>query len=236
MWNLESKVGLFVHPKIKNPGLNVVYLDFNEIVNFLNQEDFDINKVDEFDRLLCDIMYNDISSFTTVFNMYLVDVNTGKQTEPNSLTIIFNSSYDTCKCWLIEFLMTLHIDIYSVNPFKHTWYLSDEKKHMNKTQKQIMLGISYGKVVYDLFPSKEEWEKFVNQIFPEDVKKYYTSFVSIYDREVNRNNLKKVVKSGFPKKKKALKKLTNSLKETIGLLDEYLKYVLDNILWLETEK
>ena len=48
--------------------------------------------------------------------------------------------------------------------------------------------------------------------------------------------MKKVVKSGFPKKKKALKKLTNSLKETIGLLDEYLKYVLDNILWLETEK
>ena len=67
MWNLESKVGLFVHPKIKNPGLNVVYLDFNEIVNFLNQEDFDINKVDEFDQLLCNIMYNDISSFTTVF-------------------------------------------------------------------------------------------------------------------------------------------------------------------------
>ena len=84
--------------------------------------------------------------------------------------------------------------------------------------------------------NSEEWEKFVNQIFPEDVKKYYTSFVSIYDREVNRNTLKKVVKSGFPKKKKALKKLTNSLKETIGLLDEYLKYVLDNILWLETEK
>ena len=235
MWNLVSKTGLFVHLKIKNPGLNVVDVDFNEIVNFLNQEDFDINKVDEFDRLLCDIMYNDISSFATVLNMDLVNINTGEQTEPNSLTIIFNSSYDTYKYWFIEYLIALHVETYSVNPFKHTWYLSDEKKHMDKTQNQIMRGISYGKVVDNLFPSKEEWEKFVNQIFPEDVKKYYTSFVSIYDREVNRKNLKKVVKSGFPKKKKALKILTNSLKETIRL-NEYLKYVLDNNLWPETEK
>lgn len=236
MWNLISKANLWTHPHIKNPYLNVMDIDFNEIVNFLNQDDFDVKKVDGFDRLLCNIMYNDIAPHATVMNTKLINNgSTVEETDQDSLTIIYNSSYKTYKHWFVEYLIALHIEMYSVDPFKHQWYLSDEKKHMDKTQIQIMCGISYGKVVDDLFPSEEEWEKFVNRIFPEDVKKYYTSFVSIYDREVNRKNLKKVVKSGFPKKKKALKILTNFLKETINL-NTYLKYVLDNNLWPEIEK
>ena len=234
MWNLMSKSALFVHPKIKNPGLNVVDIDFNEIVNFLNQEDFDIKKVNEFDRLLCSIMYNDISPFATVLNVDLESIHTGERTEPNSSTIIFNSSYNTYRYWFIEYLMALHVDMYSVDQINHKWYLSDEKKHMDDMQIQIMRGISYGKVVNELFPTDEKWNEFINQIFPNDVKNYCYSFTSIYDREVNYKNLNKVIKSGFPKKKKTLKALKKFITETFNL-NTYLKYVLDNNLWPETK-
>ena len=237
MWNLVSKANLWIHPKIKNPGINVLDLDFNEIVNFLNQEDFDIKKVDGFDRLLCDIMYNDIAPHATVMDaVWLKDDGTGEEeTEQNSLTIIYNSSCDTYKFWLVEYLIELHIEMYSIDPFKHSWYLSDEMKHMDKTQNQIMRGISYGKVLNGLFPTDEEWDKFINLIFPNDVKKYCRSFVSIYNRTLNRKNLKKVIKTGFPKKKKVEKNIEKFITETFSLRD-HLQYVYDNDLWPKTEK
>lgn len=48
-------------------------------------------------------------------------------------------------------------------------------------------------------------------------------------------NLKKVIKTGFPKKKKVEKNIEKFITETFSLRD-YLQYVYDNDLWSKTEK
>ena len=170
MWNL-SDVSYWFTCKTKDGNIvNIGALDYNKIVDFLNQEDFDYRNVMEYDYICVrELYFHGAQGVTTIIS------ETGKE---NLLLTTFNVSFKSY----------------------NRWVLGHEIGHCNTGYKLVKKGYWRKKDIGDqderekqanLFMLRHCWDKNFIDNYIKDAKEYFENISKILSREVNKENLKK---------------------------------------------
>ena len=170
MWNLSDDSYWFTC-KTKNGNIvNIGVLDYNKIVDFLNQEDFDYRNVMEYDYICVrELYFHGAQGVTTIIS------ETGKE---NLLLTTFNVSFKSY----------------------NRWVLGHEIGHCNTGYKLVKKGYWRKKDIGDqderekqanLFMLRHCWDKNFIDNYIKDAKEYFENISKILSREVNKENLKK---------------------------------------------
>ena len=169
MWNLSDVSECFKYKNKEGNIVNIGSLDYNKIVDFLNQDDFNYKNVEEYDYLCVRELY--------FYGAQGVTTTVDNDHNNNILLIIFNNSFKTYNDWVLKHEIGHCNTGYK---FKNgLWYRKDIGDQ-DEREKQA-----------NLFMLRHCWdENFINN-YIEDAKRYFENISKILSKEVNKENLKK---------------------------------------------
>ena len=170
MWNL-SDVSYWYTYKTKDRNIfSTGALDYNKIVDFLNQEDFDYRDVMEYDYLCVrELYFHGAQGVTTIISV------TRKE---NLLLTTFNDSFKSYNDWVLKHEIGHCITGYELVKDGY-WCRKDIGDH-DEREKQA-----------NLFMLRHCWDENFIDNYIKDAKEYFENITKILSREVNKDNLKK---------------------------------------------
>lgn len=170
MWNL-SDVSIWYTYKTKDGNIvNIGALDYNKIVDFLNQEDFDYRDVMEYDYLCVrELYFHGAQGVTTIISV------TRKE---NLLLTTFNDSFKSYNDWVLKHEIGHCNTGYEL--VKDGYWCRKDIGDQDEREKQA-----------NLFMLRHCWDKNFIDNYIKDAKEYFENISKILSREVNKDNLKK---------------------------------------------
>jgi len=169
MWNL-SDVSIWSNCKTKDGNIvNIGALDYNKIVDFLNQEDFDCRNVMEYDYLCVrELYFHGAQGVTTIISA------TRKE---NILLTTFNNSFKSYNDWVLKHEIGHCNTGYEL--VKKGYWRRKDIGDCDEREKQA-----------NLFMLRHCWDENFIDKYIEDAKEYFENITKILSREVNKENLK----------------------------------------------
>ena len=172
MWNLSDVSDWFNCKTEDGNVVNISSLDYNKIVDFLNQEDFDYRNVMEYDYLCVRELYFHGAQGVTI----TISV-TRKE---DVLLISFNNSFKTYNDWILKHeIGHCNTGYEYVKDGGGRWCKKDIGDQ-NEREKQA-----------NLFMLEHCWDQNFIDNYIKDAKEYFENISKILSREVNKENLKK---------------------------------------------
>ena len=169
MWNL-SDVSKWVKYKTKEGNIvNIGSLDYNKIVDFLNQDDFNYENVAEYDYLCVRELY--------FYGAQGVTTTIDEDHNSNILLIVFNNSFITYNDWVLK-----HEIGHCNNGYEYINGLWCRKDIGDQDEREKQA---------NLFMLRHCWDENFIDNYIKDAKEYFENLSKILSKEVNKENLKK---------------------------------------------
>lgn len=170
MWNL-SDVSIWSNCKIKDGNvINIGGLDYNKIVDFLNQDYFDYHCVTEYDYLCVrELYFHGAQGVTTRISV---------SKEQNILLVAFNNSFKSYNDWVLKHEIGHCNTGYEF--IKEGYWCKKDIGDQDEREKQA-----------NLFMLKHCWDENFIDNYIKDAKEYFENISKILSKEVNKENLKK---------------------------------------------
>ena len=170
MWNL-SDISDWRTYKTKDGNIvNIGALDYNKIVDFLNQDDFDYRYVMEYDYLCVrELYFYGAQGVTTIIN---------NNHNNNILLIIFNNSFKSYNDWILKHEIGHCNTGYEL--IKDSYWCRKDIGDHDEREKQA-----------NLFMLRHCWDENFIDNYIKDAKEYFENISKILSKEVNKENLKK---------------------------------------------
>ena len=172
MWNLSDVSDWFNCKTEDGNVVKISSLDYNKIVDFLNQEDFDYRNVMEYDYLCVrELYFHGAQGVTTRISA------TRKE---DVLLISFNNSFKTYNDWILKHeIGHCNTGYEYVKDGGGRWCKKDIGDQ-DEREKQA-----------NLFMLKHCWDQNFIDNYIKDAKEYFENISKILSKEVNKENLKK---------------------------------------------
>ena len=173
MWNL-SDVSDWFNCKTKDGNIvNIGALDYNKIVDFLNQDDFDYRDVTEYDYFCVrELYFHGAQGVTTIIPV---------TKEENLLLTTFNNSFKSYNNWVLEHELGHCNTGYEL--IKDGYWCRKDIGDQDEREKQA-----------NLFMLRRCWDENFIDNYIKDAKEYFENISKILSKEVNKENLKNSLK------------------------------------------
>lgn len=170
MWNLSGVSKWFKYKTKEGNIVNIGSLDFNKIVDFLNQDDFNYENVAEYDYLCVrELYFHGTQVVTTIID---------NDHNNNILLIIFNNSFKTYNDWVLKHEIGHCNTGYEL--VKDGYWCRKDIGDQDEREKQA-----------NLFMLRHCWDENFIDNYIKDAKEYFENISKILSRKVNKENLKK---------------------------------------------
>ena len=170
MWNLSDVSECFKYKNKEGNIVNIGSLDYNKIVDFLNQDDFNYKNVEEYDYICVRELY--------FYGAQGVTTTVDNDQNNNILLIIFNNSFKSYDNWVLKHEIGHCITGYEL--VKDGYWCRKDIGDQDERERQA-----------NLFMLRHCWDKNFIDNYIKDAKDYFENISKILSREVNKDNLKK---------------------------------------------
>ena len=169
MWNLSDVSDWHTYKTKDGNIVNIGALDYNKIVDFLNQDDFDCRDVMEYDYLCVrELYFHGAQGVTTIISV---------TKEENLLLTTFNNSFKSYNNWVLEHELG-HCNT-GYECVDGRWWRRKDIGNQDEREKQA-----------NLLMLRHCWDQNFIDNYIHDAKEYFMNLSKILSKEVNKENLK----------------------------------------------